>query len=714
MGFMKQPLVINLPVTEVCDSKCVMCNVWSVKKTDHFNRDKIQRLFGQKIFSKVKHIGLSGGEPTLNTHLIDITDELLNCLPNLQSLSITSHGYHTNRHLYILPQIKNLCSQKGVTFSLNISLDGFEESHNKIRRVSDAFRNATETIKAAREIGISVQIQCTVSSLNAYNIVLLREYAIENDFEIVFRIATEIARLSNSDLISSISLSDHQKSFVSDFLLSERTIFVAKSLSRRLFYFDLARRLISEQDRKAPCIFQTKGLFVSPDGRIYNCSRSEKELILPDIENISTNFDSVENNTIASDLVNKTCVKCFHDQSGRWPILKYITVHNKIYPLLNFFKKVLRVPNIISKLFFVPKRIDTENVGHNKILIIGMYGGEHVGDAAILGGVILRSIDKFKCNSFDVVSIRPDRTKFWISNITLPNTKINVVSNSHIDFKQYDAIVLGGGPLMGIPGILSNHISILKKAKRKHIPFYIEGIGYGPINDFISKLLIKKIIRTANQISIRTETDFYKALKISRKVEVSYDPAFDYLNFISTQNLIIQDSLKSIIDTSKDIWVINLRPLWNRYSENNNQISINIIDVLANTMAKYKQNKRFVFMPMNSDQFGFSDLEIAYKLLIKTREVDSNIDFVVWETEPNIESCLALLKKASLTISMRFHGCIFSLASNVPTIGLDYSTSENGKVYFLFKDLHLEQDVINIKDITQESLTAKISNILEN
>ena len=131
MTLIKYPQVINLPITEICDSQCTMCNVWRADKTDEFNRNSINNLFNQEAFRKVKHIGLSGGEPTLNDNLLDVVDEILQCLPKLKTLSITSHGYHTDKHKILLPQIKEKCNTKGVSFSLNISLDGFEKAHKK-------------------------------------------------------------------------------------------------------------------------------------------------------------------------------------------------------------------------------------------------------------------------------------------------------------------------------------------------------------------------------------------------------------------------------------------------------------------------------------------------------------------------------------------------------------------------------------------------------
>ena len=53
---------------------------------------------------------------------------------------------------------------------------------------------------------------------------------------------------------------------------------------------------------------------------------------------------------------------------------------------------------------------------------------------------------------------------------------------------------------------------------------------------------------------------------------------------------------------------------------------------------------------------------------------------------------------------MRFDGCIFSLSTNTPTIGIEYSSFEKGKVYNLFKSLNIENQVVSINDFSLSSL----------
>jgi len=690
--------------------------VWSAGKTDQFTPETIKSIFSQDFFSKVKHIGISGGEPTLNEALAEICIALLENVKSLKSLSITSHGYHTNKHEKILPIILDKCHEENVSFTLNLSVDGIGEMHTKVRRVKNAFEKVTATANLAKRLGIPVQLQCTITPVNVYGIVHVREFAIENNYDVIFRIASYIARLSNGDLTERIKLSDKQRSFVADFLEAPRTILATKSLGRRLFYSDLANRLRTDAPRLAPCSFQSDALLLSPDQSIYNCSRSEVKLEIEDRNHIAKSINSEKNRQILNNLILNTCKSCYHDQTGRWPLWKYLTVHDQYYFKFKSFEKIVKIPLIVKNGIFPVKKRKTSVKKLDNILIIGCYGGEHVGDAAVLGGVILRFKEKYGARNFTVLSIRPDRTRCWIQNISISGVSINVIGiKQKFNIENFDGLVLGGGPIMSIPILLSNHLAIIRRFKRLSKPFFIEGVGIGPLKDRITKLMAINILSSADSITVRTKKDYDIASKLGVNASKTSDPAFDYLLQLNIDGFKPHQALIQIMNTGKDIWVINLRPLWAKYANKQDilkNIEDNVINSVSSIIYRYRKNHRFIFMPMNSDQLGFSDLEIAYKLEDNLKRISEDIDFKIWECEPDINSCVFLLKKTKLSISMRFHGCIFSLSNNVPTVGIDYSTFEKGKVYYLFEDFNMGNNVINAKDIKTDILLEKINNIL--
>ena len=61
-----------------------------------------------------------------------------------------------------------------------------------------------------------------------------------------------------------------------------------------------------------------------------------------------------------------------------------------------------------------------------------------------------------------------------------------------------------------------------------------------------------------------------------------------------------------------------------------------------------------------------------------------------------------------MCVSMRFHACIFALSHGVNTLGIDYGIAQKGKVFDLFDDFGLVDNVINVSDFTASWLSSKI------
>ena len=54
------PYVINFPITDNCDSQCVMCNVCKDKVENELSASEIAEIFQDTLYKEVKHIGISG------------------------------------------------------------------------------------------------------------------------------------------------------------------------------------------------------------------------------------------------------------------------------------------------------------------------------------------------------------------------------------------------------------------------------------------------------------------------------------------------------------------------------------------------------------------------------------------------------------------------------------------------------------------------------
>lgn len=336
-----------------------------------------------------------------------------------------------------------------------------------------------------------------------------------------------------------------------------------------------------------------------------------------------------------------------------------------------------------------------------KALIIGAYGGEHVGDAAILGGVLFRLKRDFNLDDFNVLSFREDRTIFWSSNLTHLND-VNVEVYDLDDFISkrnfnYDYVIYAGGPIMELPLLLSKFIYLVNEVLKRNGKFIIEGCGYGPFKSKLGKYLASKLVSKASFVSARTSVAFDNFSRSNKNVVKSFDPAFDYLDLYGRMFPVKKRNGTKIIG-------VNLRPTWKKYILEDQNIEVSSIDdILVNYFILYiKNNPNNIYhlVSLNSDQFGFSDLNLLSRI---KHEFLYDDHVVLIEKELSIAQLCETLDLCDTFISMRFHGCIFGLARGCKVVGLDYTLGGKGKVNELLEEFgNDDSKVINISSLLRE------------
>lgn len=726
------PTTLSLLATDNCNSRCIMCDIWKNKSENELSAKEFGKILSDPLFRNVRHIGISGGEPTLRKDLSDIVGEVLTALPKAESLSITSHGFHTKRWKEALPAIQEHCEKREVSLRINISIDGVGEIHNKIRGNRTAFRTATDTIDAVSDAGVAVQLQTTLTSPNAFGATRTLEWARKRKLDIVFRQGTDITRLYNKDSIREVGLSEDARSFLADFIESKRLDEVTSSPARRLFYKDLANRLITGAPRKSPCIFQSEGIVMSAHGDMYHCSISEESIGNALADSAHTQYFSARSVAIRSNLIQNVCPGCVHDQSGIWNpavLIAHSLGRMKLMRRIGWAKQAGPVvAGLVSKLLRTrihssePIKLADRNI--RKVVIIGAYGGEHVGDAAILGGVLRRLHDQYGVEQAVVASIRAHRTIRWVKTIQSPvEIEVCTYENSRIQARidEADAIVLAGGPLMDLPKLLNQHLGSVLYAKSRGKPFLVEGIGVGPFKNPLTRATGRAILELADHIVVRSEGDLKSPSLDGLEASCAQDPAFDYLETRGQDLRLGYEEALSITQLLKGtddckLLGVNLRPLWAKYAGKGydmERVTEHFLDQLAEGLKDL--NSRLdgrlvvVSFPMNPDQYGFSDLESAQML---EERLNGEVEHRIWDAEPGIDEVLALLRKLDAVLAMRFHACIFSLSQNIPTFGIDYSLGPQGKVGKLLSEAGHKGRLAKMESMTSEWVATEIGKIL--
>jgi polysaccharide pyruvyl transferase WcaK-like protein len=366
-----------------------------------------------------------------------------------------------------------------------------------------------------------------------------------------------------------------------------------------------------------------------------------------------------------------------------------------------------------------------------RALLIGAYGGEHIGDAAILGGVLLRMHRRHGTTRAILVSQRPDHTRRLVAMLDVPvEVTVQEYRQSALPSQvtEVDAVVFAGGPLMDLPRQLVKHLSAASLARRLGKPFFLEGIGVGPFVRRPSEWVGRRLIRLADRISVRTPDDGRARQVRGRNVTVGRDPAFDYLEArggeLTRLTGVDRQWVEQLVQGTEGRMVVglNIRPIRPDYTTDTSAgrreeytrfVERRFEERLAAAMRRLHEASTarrpcFIFFPMNAIQFGLSDLRSAHRL---RRLLRGDVDFRLWEGDPGIDGVVALLRCLDVAITMRFHATIYALAQNVPVVGIDYRVGRRDKVAALLDGCGRSDSYRRIDEMTTDWLLERLRGI---
>lgn len=366
-----------------------------------------------------------------------------------------------------------------------------------------------------------------------------------------------------------------------------------------------------------------------------------------------------------------------------------------------------------------------------RVLLIGAYGGEHIGDAAILGGVLLRMHRLYGTTEAVLMTQRLAHTRHLIPMLDLP-VSISVDIYEPEQIRRYvewcDAVVFAGGPLIDLPKQLVRHIYTVSLAKRAGKPFIAEGIGPGPFARMPSRFTARRMIEMADRITLRAADAAEHELVADRDFEVGLCPAFDYLETRGPSLSRLPEVETAAIDKllantgGGPVIGINIRPIGYLYTHGapdddvagfTRRTEAKFEEHLAKGLREYSERSAskpcFVFFPMNAIQFGMSDLRSAYRI---QKLLGDTVDFRIWEADASLDGVLALIRRLDIAITMRFHAAIFALSQHCKVIGIDYRIGKKDKVAGLLDDVGQGEHCARIDLLTGEWLVAKLEELL--
>ena len=368
----------------------------------------------------------------------------------------------------------------------------------------------------------------------------------------------------------------------------------------------------------------------------------------------------------------------------------------------------------------------------SRVLAIGAYGGEHIGDAAIFGGVLNRVHQRYGTTEAILMSQRPYHTRHLIPMLDVP-VEVEVEEYLHDRIRaclaKVDAVVLAGGPMIDLPKQLVRHLYAVSLAQRQGKPFIVEGIGAGPFKRWESQWVARRLVKMAQYLAVRTGHDGQQPLVHDLAPVVGHDPAFDYLSTLQAELTRLPEVDRAWIDEllegteGRSLVGINIRPIRHLYTEGaeadkqieyTRTVEDRFEQRFAEGLRQFDRDSAtrpcFVFYPMNAIQFGQSDLRSAYRI---KRHLGDAVDFRIWQADASLDGVVELLRRLDIVISMRFHATIFALAQKRRVIGIDYRIGKRDKVGALLSDFDQSINCARIDELTAEWLCQRLSALAE-
>ena len=155
---------VVLEITNRCNLHCSHCCTDSGKEQENQLTDsEIYSIIDQLFEMKVQRLGITGGEPFCDQHLLDY---LAYAKERIPVISIATNGYYINEQM--ISKLKSLGVHK-----FAISLDGMKEYHNQLRGSHNSFEKAITAIQLLVKANMEVKVRSVVNKENRESILNL-------------------------------------------------------------------------------------------------------------------------------------------------------------------------------------------------------------------------------------------------------------------------------------------------------------------------------------------------------------------------------------------------------------------------------------------------------------------------------------------------------------------------------------------------------------
>ena len=168
-----KPLYITWNITNSCNLNCFFCSARAKHCNDPIKNSSTLKIANKIIESECVYISLLGGEPTLNT-------DILECVKLFNShhifTEIVTNGVGINEHF-----VEEICKLEKSLIRIKLSLDSCNEEVNDKIRGKGAFRLVKDALRLLASKDLNTRLQMVVCENNKNDILSTYKFAQENN-----------------------------------------------------------------------------------------------------------------------------------------------------------------------------------------------------------------------------------------------------------------------------------------------------------------------------------------------------------------------------------------------------------------------------------------------------------------------------------------------------------------------------------------------------
>ena len=328
-----------------------------------------------------------------------------------------------------------------------------------------------------------------------------------------------------------------------------------------------------------------------------------------------------------------------------------------------------------------------------KIVIIGWYGTETIGDRAILAGicnVLHKVIGSFEIYLGSLYPFFTERTLYedhdLIKRLAPGCSHIETFDSRNFrelrkNLVKSDLLIMGGGPLMDLKELYMVEYAF-SLSRKKNIKSIVLGCGIGPVFKQWSRKSIVRILSLSGLNIFRDQQSYnlYESWGIGRHDLTKCCVGIDSAAFCA------DDFKKNTIRKPSGQIAFNLRNFPKEYVDYNNDNKIDelLIDFMERLGEGVDSSKRILLVPMSYFHLGDDDRNYFDFLL---SQVNNSSKYEIQWDPLTLEETMRTFQDAECSIGMRFHSVVLQsiLCSN--NYALDYSGFKTGKIWGFLSDV---------------------------